>query len=68
VVDPYLCATGHVHGSSLCARCKDGYGMKKSECAECTTKGAPVAIICLLVVIIWFPFLRDIATKRVKSL
>jgi hypothetical protein len=68
VVHVYQCHEGHTDYSSLCSRCEPGFGMQKNACAKCTIKGLPILILCLLFVLLWFPLLRDVATKRVRSL
>ena len=64
----YLCADGHLNGSSLCHRCAQGYGQKSGTCEKCEMGSASIVVLSLLFVLTWFPVLRDMSTKRVKSL
>jgi hypothetical protein len=69
-VSAYTCAAGagYADGSPLCGKCVDGYAKALYECNECTMSSGAYAVLSALFVLLWFPLLRDLISKRVKSL
>ena len=68
IEDAFRCADGHVNGSSLCSRCEPGFAWRNKQCKECTQPAGIYWFTSLALVAAWFPILREILTKWVKSL
>ena len=68
VRDAFRCADGHINGTSLCSRCEKGFAWSNKRCKECTQGAAFYWITSAALVMAYFPTLREILTKWVKSL
>ena len=69
-VSAYTCdgAAGYADGSPLCGTCVEGFAKALYECNECTLSSGAYAVLSTLFVLLWFPLLRDLISRRVRSL
>ena len=75
---PFECSVegGYAHGANLCGKCdaSQGFALQGRLCVECTLgnsdNGGGVAYVALAIIVVlcWFPILRDLITKRFRSM
>eukprot|EP00966_Prymnesium_polylepis_P332684 7388165-Prymnesium_polylepis.1 len=69
VYNPYMCQVGHAQGSDLCAVCDTKYSYINSKCKSCPNIGKGTFLfIAAVVVLCWFPLLRQLNTNLAKSM
>lgn len=75
---PFACSIkgGYAYGANLCGKCdaSQGFARQGRRCAECTLGnsdnggGGAYAAFAIIVVLCWFPILRDLITNRFRSM
>ena len=64
----YVCAEGYVEGSPLCADCADLHALQFSQCKHCSLGPAWYVLATIVFVVVWFPTMRELITRRITSL